>query len=204
VENSPRSPNDVMTKVLVLQGHPDTREPHLCHRLAEAYATAAEENGHQVRRLELGRTEFPLLKSKFEWQGQNVPPAIARAQESVLWADHILIVFPLWLGDMPALVKGFFEQLFRPDFAMKGEAGGTFEPLLAGRSAHIVITMGMPVFVYRWYFGAHSLKLLQRNILRFVGIEPVRSTLVGRVESLSSAQILEKLNIMRRSGAAAC
>ena len=56
---------------------------------------------------------------------------------------------------------------------------------LAGRSARIVVTMGMPAFIYRWYFGAHSLKSLRRNILGFLGIAPVRETLIGAIDSLS-------------------
>ena len=54
--------------------------------------------------------------------------------------------------------------------------------LLTGKTARIVVTMGMPAFVYRWYFGGHSLKSLERNILRFVGIRPVRESLIGMVE----------------------
>ena len=45
-----------------------------------------------------------------------------------------------------------------------------------------MVTMGMPALIYRWYFGAHSLKSLERNILGFVGIAPIRSTLIGMVE----------------------
>jgi hypothetical protein len=43
--------------------------------------------------------------------------------------------------------------------------------------------MGMPAFVYRWYFGAHSIRSLERNILRFVGIAPVHRSLIGLVET---------------------
>ena len=39
--------------------------------------------------------------------------------------------------------------------------------------------MGMPALVYRWYFRAHSVKSLERNILGFVGIAPVHETLIG-------------------------
>ena len=64
---------------------------------------------------------------------------------------------------------------------------------LAGRSARLVVTMGMPALVYRWYFRAHSLKALERNILGFVGIAPVRETLVGSVEGLDEAERKEWL-----------
>ena len=42
----------------------------------------------------------------------------------------------------------------------------------------------MPALVYRWYFGAHGLKNLERNILGFVGIKPVRTTLIGLIDSI--------------------
>ena len=84
---------------------------------------------------------------------------------------------------MPAVLKGYFEQLFRPEFAIqRSDDGLRFEKLLSGKSARIIITMGMPALAYRWFFRAHSLKSLKRNILKFSGIQPVRHTLIGRVE----------------------
>ena len=61
--------------------------------------------------------------------------------------------------------------------------------------------MGMPGLVYRWYFRAHSLKSLERNILGFVGIKPVKETLIGAVETCGSAQRrkwLDKLAALTR------
>ena len=77
-------------------------------------------------------------------------------------------MYPPWLGMMPALLKGFFEQAVRPGFAFK-TGDRSWGSLLKGRSARIVITTGMPALIYRWYFGAHGLKCLERSILRFVG-----------------------------------
>ena len=57
-----------------------------------------------------------------------------------------------------------------------------WKPGLKNKSARIVVTMGMPALVYRWYFGAHSLKSLERNILGFCGIGPIRESLVGMVD----------------------
>ena len=49
-------------------------------------------------------------------------------------------------------------------------------------SARVIMTMGMPALLCRLYFGAHALKLLRRNILQFIGIRPVRSSLFGMVD----------------------
>lgn len=58
----------------------------------------------------------------------------------------------------------------------------------------------MPAFVYRWVFGAHSLKSLEKNILRFTGIGPIQESLVGIVEG-SSERRQRWLERMRKLGA---
>ena len=69
-----------------------------------------------------------------------------------------------------------------------------------GRSARIVVTMGMPALAYRWYFGAHSLKSLERNILSFCGIRPIRENLFGMVEAAGDAKRRQWLELMRGHG----
>jgi putative NADPH-quinone reductase len=169
-------------KILIIEGHPDASERHLCHALADAYAEGAHESGLQLRRTVLAKLDFPLLKSQREWEHGSLPPVLAQAQVDIVWAEHLLLIFPLWLGDMPALVKGFLEQVARPGFAFSAEGNNPFgHKALKGRSARVVVTMGMPAVAYRWYFRAHSLKALERNILGFVGIAPIHETLIGMV-----------------------
>ena len=62
--------------------------------------------------------------------------------------------------------------------------------------------MGMPSLVYRWYFRAHSVKSLERNILGFVGIAPVDETLIGGVEGLGLEGVRKWTTEMRKLGAA--
>ncbi len=173
-------------RILIVQGHPDASMPHLCHALADAYAEGAARAGHAVRRIDVARVDFPLLRSQQDWEHGAVPPALAPAQEDIRWAEHIVLFFPLWLGDMPALLKGFLEQVARPGFAFRYKEGATAmtEKGLQGRSARVVVTMGMPALVYRWFYRAHSVKSLERNILGFVGMSPVHATLVGLVGNL--------------------
>jgi len=59
-----------------------------------------------------------------------------------------VLLFPLWLGDMPALLKGFLEQVARPGFAFAVERDSPLiSKLLAGRSARVVVAMGMPALL---------------------------------------------------------
>lgn len=192
-------------RILLIQGHPDTSQDHLCHALAHAYAAGATGAGHEVRTTTVALLDFPLLRSQHDWEEGTVPPALTQAQDDIQWSQHMVMFFPLWLGDMPALFKGFLEQVARPGFAFAGkrlDIRGT-RPL-AGRSARVVVTMGMPALVYRLYFGAHSVKSLKRNILRFVGIKPVSQTLIGMVGRSDTGKVsglVVKMEALGREGA---
>ena len=191
-------------RIALIQGHPDSTTPHFGHALAAAYADGATAAGHEVRTLDVAQLDFPLLRSERDWE-QGVPvAAIKAAQETIKWADHLVIVFPLWLGALPALLKAFLEQVLRPGFALSQPSAAERLPrqLLKGRSARVIVTMGMPAMLYRWFFRAHSLKSLERNILRFCGIRPVRESVIGMVAAPDGAARRRWLDKMRALGAA--
>ncbi len=171
-------------RIAIIQGHPDPRPERFCRALAEAYARGAAGAGHELRMIDVAALDFPLLRSQEEFERAAPAPAIQTAQETLGWADHWLIVYPLWLGDAPALFKGFVEQTFRPGFALRYREKKLPEGLLKRKSARVVVTMGMPAFVYRWYFFAHGLRNLERNVLNYAGVSPVRDTLIGSVKGL--------------------
>lgn len=191
-------------RIAILQAHPDPAGGHLCHALAQAYADGAAAAGREVRVVDVAQLDFPLLRTRKDWTDGEVPASLRPAQDTIRWADHLVFFFPLWLGDMPALLKGFLEQVARRGFAFEPEAGNPLgRKLLTGRSARVVVTMGMPALVYRWYFRAHSIKALERNILGFVGIAPIDETLIGGVDGLGEAgaqRWLKKLNGLGRRG----
>jgi putative NADPH-quinone reductase len=177
----------VTKNIVVIQGHPDPHGQHYCHALAQAYVEGAKSGGHLVRTIDIAHLEFPLLRSAEQYRDNLAPADIFEAQEKINWASHIVIVYPLWLGSVPALLKAFLEQTFREDFAMISRDGSArCVRLLKGKSARLVVSMGMPVLLYRLYFGAYGLKNLERSVLHFAGISPVRETLIGNVERRDS------------------
>ncbi|TDP62466.1 NAD(P)H-dependent oxidoreductase [Roseateles toxinivorans] len=191
-------------RILILQGHPDALAPHLCHALAQAYRDGAEQEGHSVRMVDVAALDFPLLRTQAEWEHGELPASLLQAQQDIAWCEHMVFFFPLWLGDMPALLKGFLEQVARPGFAFKKEGGNPFgEKGLTGRSARVVVTMGMPALLYRFFFRAHSVRSLERNILGFVGIAPIHETLIGLVGNLDEVGALKHLAKLRKLGSQA-
>lgn len=175
-------------RVLIIDGHPDAGAGRYIHALVAAYREGAESAGHQVRLVHVASLVVPSLRSNAEFQSGEPPPAVRGIQEDLKWADHLVLLFPLWLGDMPGQLKVLLEQVLRPGFAFAAARGKGFpRKLLTGRSARVIVTMGMPAFFYRWYFRAHSVKNLERNILGFCGFAPVRTTIVGMVEGIGDA-----------------
>lgn len=190
-----------MKRITIIQGHPDAQVRHFGHALADEYAKGAEDGGHETRRIEVATLDFPLLRTKEEFEKGAVPDSIRQAQEAFTWADHLVIIYPLWHGSMPALLKAFFEQVFRPGFALEYSGAGRMpKKLLTGKSARIVVTMGMPAFFYRWYFGAHGLKSLKCSILKSSGIGPIKASLIGMVEGMNEKQRAGWLDMMRALG----
>jgi putative NADPH-quinone reductase len=187
-------------RILIIDGHPDRNWERFCHALSSAYADGARNAGHQVRQLNISEMEIPFLRTREEWTNENPPDAIASAQRDILWAEHLVIVFPLWAGTMPALLKAFFEQAFRPGLAVEKEVGKMWPGLLRGKSARVVVTMGMPAWFYRIFYRAHGLKSLERNILRFSGIRSIGETLIGGVERLDEATRQKWLGKLRLAG----
>lgn len=169
-------------KILIIDGHPDPDRGHFVHALADSYARGAE-GVHEVRRIDVAEIDFPILRSQDDWSKGAAPAAVREAQDALRWAEHVVLLYPMWLGDVPALLKGFLEQVMRPDFAFAYRSNRLPDKLLKGRTARVVVTMGMPSLFYRVVYRAHSLKSLERNILNFVGIKPVAATIIGSVEA---------------------
>ncbi|MFP8833414.1 NAD(P)H-dependent oxidoreductase [Hydrogenophaga sp. XSHU_21] len=189
------------SRILIVEGHPDGAPQRLNRALADAYAAGAEEGGFEVRRLRLADLNVPLLKSADEWNHGPLPAGFKAVQEDMLWAHHLVLLFPLWMGDMPALVKAFIEQVARPEFAQGPGGPSPFgRKPLSGRSARVVVTMGMPAMVYRWFYRAHSLKALERNVLGFIGYSPVNETLVGSVDGLGDKGVAQWCRKLHRLG----
>jgi putative NADPH-quinone reductase len=186
-----------MSRIAVIVGHPRTGT--FCEALADAYAKGAAEAGHEVEVLHTASMAFdPILRGGYV-SLQPHEPDLARAHRVIMAADHLVIVFPLWLGAMPALLKGFLERLLQPGL-LEAHRNGEFVRLLEGKSARVIMTMGTPGLVYRWWYGAHALQALKRNVLEFMGVSPVTSTLFGMIQQVSADKRREWLDEVEALG----
>lgn len=182
--------------VCIINGHPDASLEHFVPALAEAYERGARAAGHEVSRIDIGALPVDFLHSQGEFE-TSPEMEIVGERGKLAAADHLVLIFPLWLGCMPARLKAFFEQLARNGFFLEATGDGAGWPAqkMKGKSARVIVTMGMPGFAYRLMFGAHSLKGMEKGILRISGFKPVRSTILGGVEAAGAAG---RSNMLRR------
>jgi NAD(P)H dehydrogenase (quinone) len=191
-----------MSKIAIVVGHP--QRTTFCEALGRAYDKGARAAGHQTKLFLLADLNFdPILREGYR-KVQPLEPDLQEAHAALAGCDHLVLVFPLWCGDMPAILKGFIERVLQPDLIARADTESAMNwNIFAGKSARVIMTMAMPVSIYRWWYRGHALKLLKRNILQFIGIKPVRDTLYGMIGTSKPAQREQWLAEMELLGRAA-
>jgi putative NADPH-quinone reductase len=176
-----------MSKILVLTGHP--RRNSFCAALSENYALGATAGGHEVRRLCMADLPLDLAGPDYSEGDKALPDWLREAQAALAWADHWVIVAPMWWGGVPAALKAFLDAVLLPGFAFRYRPKGQgWDKLLKGRSARIILTSDTPPAIFRWLWGWPLIRQFQRQILGFCGVAPVRTTLIGPVRPAGSAK----------------
>lgn len=177
-------------RVLVILGHPS--EASLCGAIANAYLKGAQAAEHEVRFLSLGKLKFdPILRDGYNTI-QALEPDLVAAQESIAWAEHLVFVYPIWWGSIPAILKGFFDRIFLPGFAFKFRKDALMvDGLLKHRTTHLIATMDTPPWYYRLVYRMPGHNQMKRTILEFCGIKPVKISSFGPVKN-SQASTREK------------
>ncbi|HSQ47760.1 MAG TPA: NAD(P)H-dependent oxidoreductase [Lutibacter sp.] len=171
-----------MKKILIINGHPDRES--LCFALAESYKKGADTNGDQCQLVHLIDLKFnPILTYGYRIVSE-LEPDLLKIQQDILQADHLVFVYPNWWATFPALLKGFIDRIFLPNFAFKyHEKGPLWDKLLKGKTARLIVTMDTP----KWYYwlmnrnaGHHAMKI---GVLEFCGIKPVKISVFAPVKS---------------------
>jgi putative NADPH-quinone reductase len=176
-----------MTKILIINGHPDKESFN--YALHEAYKECALSAKNEVKEITLATMQFnPNLQFGYR-KRTDLEPDLLDAREKIQWAEHIVWLFPIWWGGMPALLKGFIDRVFLPEFAFAPQEKSPFPTkLLAGRTSEIICTMDTPVFYYKLVYRSCGTRLLSKSVLDFCGIKNKRTTYFSVIKKSTEEQ----------------
>jgi len=171
-------------KIFILLGHPD-KDSFNC-TLADEYERGAEEAGLEVRRMNLADLNFdPILHHGYRLV-QELEPDLVLFQDNMRWCNHFVVFYPSWWSTMPALLKGLFDRTWLPGFAYKFTGEFSWQRLLKGKSAMMVVTSDTIPLAQRIIFG-DTTNELKSGILWFAGFGPIRVRKFGYLKHFSSA-----------------
>ena len=175
-------------RTLIILGHPDKKS--LCAAIADNYEKGAREKGGEVERINLSDLSFNSNLRNGYRVIQALEPDLIEAQRLIKWAGHIVIVYPVWWGSTPALLKGFLDRVLLPGFAFKyREHSSSWDKLLSGKSARLFVTSDAPSWwLYLNYFHP-AVNMMKKAVLEFCGISPVTVTSFDSIKNASEKRI---------------
>jgi len=186
-------------KVLIINGHP--RNNSFSDAITAAYYSGAAAARVQLATLVLRDLDFSPNVTSFSPNQQFIEPDIRSAQQTLLWADHVVFVYPTWWGTMPALLKGFIDRVFTAGLAFNEIEGGTgYEPLLRGKTAQLITTMDTPNLIYQLLYRAPGHNAMGKALLEFCGFEMTTTISLAPVRSSSELQRKKWLDRVKARG----
>ena len=170
--------NHIMKKILIINGHPDAESFN--SGLAAAYKKGVKNSNAEVQEINIRELDFnPNLQYGYR-KRTELEPDLLEAQTKLKWADHLVWVYPVWWGSLPAITKGFIDRVFLPGFAFEHKKDSVWwNKLFKGKTARIICTLDQPGWYYRWVYSSPSHNAMKKLTLNFVGVSKVRITTIG-------------------------
>jgi NAD(P)H dehydrogenase (quinone) len=164
--------------ILLVFTHP--RTDSLNYAIFQHYSKWIEEAGFNLKTIDLYRDKFnPVL---FYVKELEQPELLKQYQELILWAEHITFIYPIWWANMPAMLKGFFENVFKEGFSHRLKYRDFPEQLLKGKTATIIRTCGSPFFVKYLLGGDSNYNNIAKGILKVCGIKVIQTLSLSGVD----------------------
>ncbi|MCL2012436.1 MAG: NAD(P)H-dependent oxidoreductase [Cystobacterineae bacterium] len=163
-------------KVYMVLAYPN--KEGFCYAAFESLKKGLEAAGHEIRISDLYQENFnPVLVFNENKLRRNLQhdPEVQAYREAILWAEHLVFVFPIWWSGMPAILKGFIDRVFAKGFAYEYAGSSKMTGLLKNKTAWIVNMQDAPGIVRFLPFIIHDYGwVLKKQILRSCGFKKVQ------------------------------
>ena len=192
-------------RIFILNGHP--AEASLNRTLAETYAQAAREAGHDVRLVHLHDLDFD---PDYEFSGYKkqkpLEPQLEEVLKNIEWSEHMVLTTPMWWGGLPAKLKGLFDRTLLPGRTFSTRETnwmGLPSPMLSGRTGRVFMTSDTPGWFMRWHYHNALLRQLKDQIFGFVGIKLSKIVHFSGASEPKEGMVENWISEVRKQGAIA-
>lgn len=101
-----------------------------------------------------------------EWRGfargESVDPQVRRYQDALRRSTRLILIFPVWWGSCPAMLKGFFDRVCTAGFAFAYGGTGLVGQLTHIARATLFTTSNAPTFALKYLMG----NIIQHQIIK--------------------------------------
>jgi len=193
-------------RVLIVHAHPEPRS--FCAALKDAAIETLRENGDEVLVSDLYAMRWKAVADAADFESRADPgflkiqaeqrhahetrsfsPDIEAEMEKLLWAEALILNFPMWWQGLPAILKGWIDRVFALGFSYGGGRWFDTAPL-RGRRAMLTLTCGglADRFTDEALFGdiERILHPLRVGTLNFVGLDTVEPFVAWAAASVSA------------------
>lgn len=170
-------------KTLIVYNHP--HEGSFCSAIRDSVKEGLHKGGHECKIINLDKDGFdPVMREKdlkaFVQAGRigeegldDVDPIVLRYMKKLRWAEHIVMIFPVWWMTMPAMTKGFVDKVIFPGVVYRMEGGKLVSMLSGLRQVTVITTMNTPSDVYKDIFGNSLESSLIKGTFNQIGIHDI-------------------------------
>lgn len=169
-------------RLLFVHAHPvpDSFNAALCRKAVDT----ARARGHDVRLIDLHAMGFdPVMgtEERRHYHDGGPPPAdVVDHIDQLRWAEGLILVYPTWWYSQPAMLKGWFDRVWRPGvtFTVPTPRQGMRPALTNIRLIGVITTLGSPWWFWTFLMGAPGRRIVLRG-LRFCTAARTRTFWLG-------------------------
>ncbi|MEC1023649.1 NAD(P)H-dependent oxidoreductase [Bacillus paralicheniformis] len=162
---------------------------------------ALEDGKHSYDVIDLYKDRFDpvlLFDEKKRRSDMKRDPETAEYRRIVKNADHLIFIYPLWWGGMPAIMKGFIDRVFAAGEAYTYQ-GKLPKGLLKACTATVYYTADAPSWYLRFWRRDADWVTVKDVMLKFCGVRRVKRLLFAGVKDSSEEKRTQWLDRVYRS-----
>lgn len=173
------------------------------HAVCEALTRGLAEAGVAFEIQDLYASNFdPVMTERDfnQFTGKGLPPEVLAEQAKVDQSECLILIYPVWWNDAPAILKGWLDRVLSKGWAYDISAEGSCIPMLKLQRVVIFNTAGNPAALNEGG-GLNRAARLTKSLgtFQFCGVAELEHYILDEV-TMSESRRREFLNLARSIG----